>query len=97
MNTSYKHIIALPIGLFAGLYLKKTNSLQWNDLSVSNGFELFFFQSLITIIFSFVMACFFEVYQQRNLVEKPSKRDTEIDVIVTTVSAYLGYIISYLL
>lgn len=97
MKTSYKHILGLPIGLLVGLYLKNTNSLHWNDLSDSNVFELFFFQSLITIISSFIMACFFEFYQQRNLTEKPSKKDTEIDVIVTTISVYLGYVISYLL
>ena len=104
MKNSSKHFLALPIALLITVLLKATNWFQWNDLQYNDewfGWEFqtsaFIPQSIIVLVLSIVFAGFFEYFQQRNLTEKPSRKDTITDIIVSTASAYIGFIIASIL
>jgi len=104
MKNSSNHLLALPIALLITVLLKATNWFQWNDLQYNDEWFGWEFQthaivpqSIIVIILSVVFAGFFEYFQQRNLTEKPSRKDTITDIIVSTASAYIGFIIASIL
>jgi len=104
MRTSKKHTLALPIALVLTVILKITNWTGWNDLQYNDkwfGWEFqtsaFIPQSIIVIILSIVFSGIFEYFQQKGLKEKPSRKDTITDIIVSTIFAYLGFLIAYVL
>jgi F0F1-type ATP synthase membrane subunit a len=104
MKTSINHLLALPIALLLTVLLKATNWFEWNDLQYNDNWFGWEFQThaivpqtIIVLVLSIVFAGFFEYFQQRNLTEKPSRKDTIRDIIVSAVSAYIGYIIASIL
>jgi len=104
MRTSKKHTLALPIAFILAIILKITNWTGWNALQYNDkwfGWEFqtsaFIPQSIIVIILSIVFSGAFEYFQQKDLVVKPSRKDTITDIIVSTIFAYLGFLIAYVL
>jgi uncharacterized protein YacL len=104
MKNSSKHFLALPIALLITVLLKATNWFAWNDLQYNDEWFGWEFkthaivpQSIIVLVLSVVFAGFFEYFQQKGLKEKPTRKDTITDIIVSTVSAYIGFIIASIL
>ena len=104
MKNSSKHFLALPIALLITVLLKATNLTGWNTLQYNDEWFGWEFQThaivpqtIIVLVLSIVFAGFFEYFQQRNLTEKPTRKDTITDIIVSTASAYIGFIIASIL
>jgi len=104
MKTSTKHLLALPIALLITVLLKATNWFKWNDLQYNDEWFGWEFkthaivpQTIIVLVLSIVFAGFFEYFQQEDLEKIPTRKDTITDIIVSAVSAYIGFIIASIL
>jgi len=104
MKTSTKHLLALPIALLITVLLKTTNWFEWDDLQYNDKWFGWEFQThaivpqtIIVLVLSIVFAGFFEYFQQKDLKTLPSREDTITDIVVSTISAYLGFIIASIL
>jgi len=104
MKTSTKHLLALPIALLITVLLKATNWFDWNDLQYNDKWFGWEFkthaivpQTIIVLVLSIVFAGVFEYVQQEDLEKIPTRKDTITDIIVSAVSAYIGFIIASIL
>ena len=102
-RTSKKHLIGLPISFVMSLLFLKFDIMKFNDLIYNDeifGIEfqtpLILGQSILVLFVGFCTNWCFEYYQQRKLVEKPSRIDTLMDCIYFALSSWVGYLITLL-
>jgi hypothetical protein len=97
--TSKKHLIGFGVSFVLCVLFGIFNLMGWNELYYIDeifGYEIkikpFLGQSLLVIFMGFFANWCFEYFQQRNLKEKPSRKDTVSDTLYFMISSYLGYL-----
>jgi hypothetical protein len=101
---SKKHLVGFGVSFIFCVLFGLFNLMGWNDLWYLDewfGFEIrinpFFCQTLIVFFMGFWANWLWEHFQQRNLEEKPTKKDTYFDTLYFMISSYLGFLFVELL